>query len=166
MNNFEALLTTKEFFSLEEIDFGLNRLENGKTKDTEGYQAEILNIGGPVLIPHIYKLFNQAVKQGFPKPWTESLIIPIFKSVDTNNPSNYRTIMINPLLARLYGLKVKVSRIKAMRVLEYTTQQQTTLLCLGSVWRNVVMINPISFVALWSLERLSIRFLETNFRID
>ena len=41
-----------------------------KAKDIEGYQAEILKIGGLVLIPHIHKLFNQAVKQGFPKPWT------------------------------------------------------------------------------------------------
>ena len=44
------------------------------------------------------------VKQGFPKPWTQSLIIPIFKSGDTTNPSNYRIIMTNPLLAKLYGI--------------------------------------------------------------
>ena len=75
-----------------------------KTKDIEDYQAEILKIGGPALIPHIHKLFNQAVKQGFPKPWTHSLIIPIFKSGDTKNPSNYRTIMISPLLGKLYGI--------------------------------------------------------------
>ena len=63
-----------------------------------------IKIGGPLLIPHIHKLFNQAVKQGFPKPWTQSLIIPIFKSGDTNNPSNYWTIIIIPLLAKLYGI--------------------------------------------------------------
>ena len=39
-------------------------MANGKAKDIEGYQAEILKIGGLVLIPHIHKLFNQAVKQG------------------------------------------------------------------------------------------------------
>ena len=55
-------------------------------------------------MPHIHKLFNQAAKQGFPKPWTQSLIIPIFKSGDTNNPSNYRTIMISPLLSKLHGI--------------------------------------------------------------
>ena len=36
MDNFETLLTTKEFFSLEYIDFGVNRLANGKAKDIEG----------------------------------------------------------------------------------------------------------------------------------
>ena len=68
--NFETLVTTEEFFSLKDIDFGVKHLEKGKAKEIEGYQAEILKIGGPVLIPHIQKLFNQALKQGFYKPWT------------------------------------------------------------------------------------------------
>ena len=89
MDSLETLLTMKEVFSLEDIKLGVNRLANGKAKDIEGYQVEILKIRGPVLIPHIHKFFNQVVKQGFPKRWTESLIIPIFKSGDTNNPSNY-----------------------------------------------------------------------------
>jgi len=58
MDNFETLLTMKEVFSLEDIDFGVNCLANGKAKDIEGYQAEILKIGDPVLIPHIHKIFN------------------------------------------------------------------------------------------------------------
>jgi hypothetical protein len=63
------------------------------------------------LIPHIHKFSNLAIKQGFPKPWTKSLIVPIFKSGDKSNPSNYRTIMISPILSKLYGsiLENKVS---------------------------------------------------------
>ena len=61
---------------------------NGKDKDIDGYLAEILKIGGPVLILHTPKLFKQAIKKGFPKPWTHNLIIRIFKSGDTNNLSN------------------------------------------------------------------------------
>ena len=55
----------KGVFSLEDIDFRVKRLANGKSKYIEGYQEEILKIGGLVLIPHIHKLFNLAVKQGF-----------------------------------------------------------------------------------------------------
>ena len=87
---------------LEDIYFEVKHLANGNDKFIESSQAEILKIGGPVLIPHIHKLFNLAVKQGFPTPWTQSLIIPIFKSGDKNDPSNYRTIMIIPMLAKLY----------------------------------------------------------------
>ena len=68
IDNFETLLTMDEFFSLKDIDLGVKRLANEKAKDIEGYQAKILKIGSPVLIPHIHKLFIQVVKQGFPKP--------------------------------------------------------------------------------------------------
>ena len=98
------MVTMEEFFSLGNIYFGVNHVANGKDKDIEGYQAENLKIGGLVLIPHTPKLFNQAVKKGFPKPWTHNLIIRIFKIGDTNNPSNCRTIMISPLLAKLYDI--------------------------------------------------------------
>ena len=97
-------VTTKEFFSLEDIDFRVKHLANEKAKDIEGYQAKILKIGGLVLIPHIHKPFNRVVKQGFPTPWTQSILIPIFKSGDKNDPSNYQTIMIIPFLVKLYGI--------------------------------------------------------------
>jgi hypothetical protein len=103
MDNMPNNSTKDEVFSIEDIKFGVKRLSKGKAKDIEGYQAEILKIGGPILIPHIHKLFNLAIQQGFPKPWTQSLIVPIFKSGDKSNPSNYRTIMISPILAKLYG---------------------------------------------------------------
>ena len=94
----------KDIFSLEDIDFWVKRLANGKSKDIEGCQAEILKIGRPILIPHIYKLFSLAVKKGFPTPWNQSLIIPIFKSGDKKDSSNYQTIMIIPLSSKLYGI--------------------------------------------------------------
>jgi hypothetical protein len=34
----------------------------------------------------------------------QSLIVPIFKNEDRNIPSNYRTIMISPILVKLYGI--------------------------------------------------------------
>jgi hypothetical protein len=58
---------------LDDIDFEVKRLANGKAKDIEGYQVEIFKIGGPIQIPHIHKLFNLVVKQGFPAPWMQSL---------------------------------------------------------------------------------------------
>ena len=63
--------------------------------------------------------------------------------------------MISPILAKLYDiiLEKKIDRwleSEGKWDLEGNTQQQTTLLRLGSLWRSVVMINPISFVALWT----------------
>ena len=87
---------------MDDIEFRVKQLANGKDKDIEGYQVELFKMRGSILIHHIHKLFNLAVKQGFPKPWTQSLIVPIFKNADRNNPSNYRTIMVSPILSKLY----------------------------------------------------------------
>jgi hypothetical protein len=43
------------------LEYGVRR----KVKDIKGYQAKILKIGGSIIILHIHKLFNFAVKQGF-----------------------------------------------------------------------------------------------------
>jgi hypothetical protein len=43
------------------------------------------------------------VREGFPKRWATSLIIPIFKRGEKNNFGNYITIMISPIFAKLIG---------------------------------------------------------------
>ena len=96
MDTLPIVSIKEEVFSLDDIEFRVKRLANGKAKDIEGYQDENFKIGWPILIPHIHNLFNLVVKHGFPKPWTQSLIVPIFKSGDKNNPSNYMTIYNYP----------------------------------------------------------------------
>jgi hypothetical protein len=58
MDTIPIFPTEDGVFSLDDIEFGFKRLANEKAKDIEGYQAEIFQIGGPILIPHIHKLFN------------------------------------------------------------------------------------------------------------
>jgi hypothetical protein len=50
----------EEVFSLYNIEFGVKWLANEKAKDIEGYQDEMFKIRGPILIPHIHKLFTFA----------------------------------------------------------------------------------------------------------
>jgi hypothetical protein len=61
MDNMPKISTKDEVFSIEEIKFGVKWLSKGKSKDIEGYQAEILTIGGPILTRRIHKLFNLAI---------------------------------------------------------------------------------------------------------
>jgi hypothetical protein len=104
MDTSPIVLKRDEAFYLDDIEFGVERLANGKSNDIEDYQDEIFKTEGPILIPHIHKLFNLAVKQGFPKAYMQILIVPIFKNGDRNIPSNYKTVMIRPILANLYGV--------------------------------------------------------------
>lgn len=48
-------------------------------------------------------IFNMVMQGCFPIEWTTSVVIPLHKSGDVNNASNYHTIMVNPLLNKLYG---------------------------------------------------------------
>jgi hypothetical protein len=104
METIPIVPTKQEVFSLDDIEFRVKHLANGKVKDIEGYQDETFKIKGAILIPHIHKIFNLVVKKSFPKPWMQSLIVPIFKNGDRNILSNYRTIMISSILANIYGI--------------------------------------------------------------
>ncbi|KAH9299597.1 hypothetical protein KI387_031279, partial [Taxus chinensis] len=95
--------TSTELFSTEDIKQGIKNLANGKAQDIDGLQAEFLKWGVEVLTPHIRKILIDVNQNGFPTEWTTNVVIPLFKSGDINNPSNYRTIMINPLLGKLFG---------------------------------------------------------------
>ena len=70
----------EDVFSLEDIESGINKLANGKAKDIEGYQAEILIMGIYIVILHSHELLNLVVKYDFPQLWTQILIVSIFKN--------------------------------------------------------------------------------------
>ena len=68
MENIQTFFMEEEVFPLDDIDFWIKRLAKGKAKDIKIHQVEILKIGGPILIPHIHKIFNIEFKQGFLEP--------------------------------------------------------------------------------------------------
>ena len=84
--------TDTKLFTVQEVEMGIKRLGARKAKDLDELQAEYLKWGLKILSPHITKNFN-IIQQGFPTDWTTSMAIPLFKSGDVNNPSNYRTII-------------------------------------------------------------------------
>lgn len=77
-----------QLFTVQEVDMGIKNLGIGKVKDLVELQEEYLKWGLKILAPHITKIFNNIIQQGFPTDWTTSLEIPLFKSGEINNPSN------------------------------------------------------------------------------
>jgi hypothetical protein len=96
------------------------------------------------LIPQIHKLFNLAVNQGFPKPWTQSLIVPIFKSGDKINPSNYTTIMISPILSKLYGSILEKKIIVWLEIHRKVAKGQVSFKGYPSALDHLIMIRIIA----------------------
>ena len=92
---------------LQEVEIGIKKLKTGNAKDLVELQAKYLKWGRNTLAPHIMEIFNNIIEQGFPRDWTTSVEVPLFKSGYINHSSNYRTIMINPLFAKLFGSMVE-----------------------------------------------------------
>lgn len=82
-------------------------MKTGRAKELVELQAEHLKWGMKTLSLHIMEIFNNIIQQEFPRDWTTSLELPPFKSGDINNPSNYRTVMINPLFAKIFSNMVE-----------------------------------------------------------
>ena len=68
--------------------------------------------------------------EGFPTRWTQHKIVPILKSGDPMMLGNYRTIMIDHYLAKLFGLYFRI-RIEYMGRVEWPTFSWTGRLSEG-----------------------------------
>ena len=59
--------------------------------------------GADALLPYLYNLFNKCLMRGyFPESWSEGHIVPIFKSGDQSEASNYRGITLLSTLGKLF----------------------------------------------------------------
>ena len=55
-----------------------------------------------VSIPYITLIINTStVTNVFPKPWKHSIILPIHKSGDVEEPTNFRPIILLPILSKI-----------------------------------------------------------------
>ena len=54
-------------------------------------------------LPSMFK----SLQFGFPKPWMQSLIVPILKNGDKSNSSNTSTVLITPFITNLYRTILK-----------------------------------------------------------
>lgn len=116
MKNIVSTPVKEDIFYLKDIQCGINNLTKGKAKYIEGYQAEILNLGRSILIPHLHKLLNLFVKHGFPKPWMQRIIVPMFENGDKIIPTNQRTIMISHILDKLYDIILENKIIHLLKI--------------------------------------------------
>ena len=82
------------------IEQSIKKLANGKAQDIDSLQAKFLKWGMKLLAPYIKEIFSRVNQDNFLVEWTTSVVIPLHKTGDINNPSNYHTIMIDPLLGK------------------------------------------------------------------
>ena len=84
--------TNSKLFTLQEVENGIKKLKTRKAKDLVELQAEYLKWGMSALAPHIMKIFNNIIQQGFPRDWRTSLAIPLLK---------VETLIIHPTIEQI-----------------------------------------------------------------
>ena len=63
----------------------------------------MIQAGKDTLAPLLKTFFNQITKSEiFPDKWGDGFLVPIFKSGDVNDTSNYRGISITSCLGKLF----------------------------------------------------------------
>ena len=78
-----------------EVLFALRKIKLGKAPGPDGIIGEIIRCSGNQVVHFFVKFFNTLFDNGiFPEGWTESIVIPLFKKGDVNNPSDYRGISL------------------------------------------------------------------------
>ena len=103
-------LKSEPFFN--ELDFAIQEceirkaiccLKNGKSAGLDGINNEMIKLSQNVFLPLYTKMFNKILNTGtFPNVWSKGYITPLHKSGTASDPDNYRGIMINSCLSKVF----------------------------------------------------------------
>ena len=70
-------------------------LRQSCTRDIDGLDGRILKLACPIIVETLTYLYNLCIdKNCFPSKFKQAKVVPIYKSGDTADPSNYRPISI------------------------------------------------------------------------
>lgn len=100
----KANLSMNTFFvSCEEIEETLAKLDPNKGPGPDHIPSSVLRYLSSIVAPHITIFFNSLLKRGiFPSSLKNGYITPIFKSGDASDVRNYRPVVIQPCLAKVF----------------------------------------------------------------
>ncbi|UYV75015.1 hypothetical protein LAZ67_12002100 [Cordylochernes scorpioides] len=88
--------------TFEEIGRAIRDLKNNKASGPDDIPNEIIKVLPDSYMGLLEQFYNRALIMGhYPTIWTKSIIHPIFKSGDKDNPSNYRGIALISNLSKL-----------------------------------------------------------------
>lgn len=109
-----------------EIKRAISGLKKGKACGLDNINNEMMKISQAACLSLYQKLFNKILQSGtFPATWSRGYITPIHKAGNASDPDNYRGIMINSCLSkvftsiindRLYDFLTKIDVINDLQI--------------------------------------------------
>ena len=86
---------------LHEVYDALRELKQTGTKGLDGIDGKILKSSAPVIAESLMYIYNLCIDNNyFPAAFKEAKVIPIYKSDDPSDPSNFRPISVLPVLSK------------------------------------------------------------------
>ena len=117
--------------SKEEVLLAVRKLKNKKAAGPDGIIGKMLKNSGNYVLDFFVKFFNALFEKGvFPERWTESIVLPLFKKGDANNPNNYRGISLCDASSKVYSTIIK------LRLQEWVEMNNITGECQAWFKRN------------------------------
>ena len=87
-----------------DVILAISKLKNTKSTGHDQIVLQYIKESLMVTIPNITLIINTSmVTKVFPKPWKHSIIIPIHKSGDIEEPTNFRIINLLPIPSKILG---------------------------------------------------------------
>ena len=107
----EALFN--EAISTQEVIASIGKLKSGKSSGPDKIIGEMLKHANDVVIDFLVTLFDKLFDHGtFPQEWSKSIIVPIHKKGDVNQPDNYRGITLTNVISKVYThILIKTFRV-------------------------------------------------------
>ena len=88
----------------DEVLLALHKLKLRKACGSDGIIGEILKHSSKFILPFFVTFFNKLFDKGiYPDSWNESIILPLYKKGDVNEPGNYRGISLCNVGSKVYG---------------------------------------------------------------
>jgi hypothetical protein len=113
-NNFDSLRTFLDnkligktfhinFITILEVKRYIKELDTSKASGVDGIGPRILKLCGDSIVLPITSIINNSIVSGvFPDLLKEAYVIPIYKSLERNDPNNYRPISILPTVSKIF----------------------------------------------------------------
>ena len=89
------------FMAVHDVCRELSSLKQSKSRGLDELDSNILRISAPIVAEHLTYIYNLCIEKCiYPQAFKDAKVLPLFKSGDPNNCSNYRPISLLSILSK------------------------------------------------------------------
>jgi hypothetical protein len=131
-------------FDIKELESVFKCIKSGKSAGPDLVTNEMIKFGGNTLHLAVIHLFNIILKSGqYPESWKCSIITPIHKALDINDPNNYRGIAVADCISKIFCKILNDSIIDYLKAHNFWKPNQNGFMENSRTEDNVMILNTV-----------------------